>query len=74
LPARQVRGPHAWLGHAWLGCNKYYEFPEALNLDYGEPKEICHETAQAGVFERQWTKAHVQMDCNTWTPKITMVQ
>jgi hypothetical protein len=38
-----VRGPHAWLGHGWLGCSHKYEYPAVLNADYGEPTELCHE-------------------------------
>ena len=55
-----------------------YVFPDALNVDYGEPvgqgvAGLCHETApNSGVFARDYTKATVQMDCNTWTPTITM--
>ncbi len=67
------RGPHAWLGHGWLGCSRAYEVPEQINWDYGEPVGLCKETgANSGVFTREWTKATVQMDCNTWTPTITM--
>ena len=47
--------------------------PEQINWDYGEPKALCTETApNSGVFTREWTKATVQMDCNTWTPTITL--
>jgi hypothetical protein len=67
-----VRGPYAYLGHGWLGCSHEYIFPEELNLDYGEPTELCDETAaNSGIFVRDWTKATVQMDCNTYTPTIT---
>jgi hypothetical protein len=60
-------------GHGWLGCSHEYVFPEELNGDYGEPTEICKETApNSGVFTREWTKASVQMDCKTYTPTITM--
>ena len=66
-----TRGPYAWLGHGWLGCSQPYVFPPELNVDYGEPKGLCAETsAGSGVFVREWTKATVSMDCNTWTPKI----
>lgn len=68
-----VRGPYAYLGHGWLGCSHEYVFPEELNVDYGEPTELCKETApQSGIFTRDWTKATIQMDCNTYTPSITM--
>ena len=68
-----IRGPHAFLGHGWLGCSKKYEVPEQINWDYGEPVGLCKETAtNSGIFEREWTKAKISMDCNTWTPTITM--
>jgi len=67
-----VRGPYAYLGHGWLGCSKEYIFPPELNLDYGEPTGLCTETAKnSGIFTREWTKAKVQMDCNSYTPTIT---
>jgi hypothetical protein len=47
-----------------------YEYPAALNADYGEPVDaVCQETAPQ-VFTRKWTKATVSMDCNTYTPSI----
>ena len=68
-----IRGDFAYLGHGWKGCSREYAFPAALNADYGEPTELCHETrAGSGTFVREWTKATVQMDCATWTPTITM--
>ena len=67
-----TRGPYAYLGHGWLGCSHRYVFPPELNADYGEPTGLCAETsAGSGIFVRNWTKSHVQMDCNTWTPTIT---
>jgi len=68
-----VRGPHAFLGHGWLGCSREYSVPEQLNWDYGEPVGLCKETVEnSGVFTREWTKATIQMDCNSWTPTIKM--
>ena len=65
------RGPYGYLGNGWSGCSHGYEFPEALNGDYGEPLGLCAETAEGSqVFVRNWTRAIVQMDCNTWTPSI----
>jgi len=66
------RGPYAVLGHGWLGCSQKYLFPNALNLDYGTPTELCQEIS-SGVFQRKYTKSVVQMDCNTWTPTIKML-
>ena len=67
-----IRGPYAYLGHGWKGCSREYEYPAALNGDYGEPTDaVCRETAP-GVFTREWTRATVEMDCATFTPKITM--
>ena len=68
-----IRGPYAWLGHGWKGCSRNYLFPPELNLDYGEPMGVCKESASgSGVFTRDWSKASVEMDCNTWTPTISM--
>ena len=67
------RGPYAWLGHGWMGCSQTYEYPAALNADYGAPVDtICAETAAgSGVFTRRFEHATVQMDCSTYTPTIT---
>jgi len=68
-----ARGPYAWLGYGWLGCGNaaggcssgMYQRPTELDLDYGEPTEQCRETGVGtGVFQREWTKASVEMDCN----------
>eukprot|EP01052_Picozoa_sp_SAG31_P041518 SAG31_NODE_6317_length_2068_cov_1.582529_3_plen_249_part_00 len=68
-----VRGDFAWLGHGWKGCSKQFPFPKQFNLDYGEPLELCKETApNSNVWSREWTKASVSMDCNTWTPTIKL--
>ena len=68
-----TRGGHAWLGHGWSGCSKVYEWPPALDEDYGEPMDLCHETsAGSQIFEREWSKSTVTLDCNTWESKIVM--
>ena len=57
--------------------------PRAKEWDvttYGEPRDaVCKETtAGSGVFEREWSGATVQWDCNsragTQHGKITMKQ
>jgi hypothetical protein len=73
-----VRGPYAWFGSTEWDCFAPWEntrpsvLPKELRMDYGEPKDaICSETAVgSGVFVRQWTKAHVSMDCNTFEATI----
>ena len=67
-------GKHAWLGHGWSGCSRVYERPALLDADFGEPTDaVCMETAPgSGIFTREWTKASVKTDCNTWTSTITM--
>jgi hypothetical protein len=68
-----TRGEYAWLGHGWLGCSRSYAFPAELNADYGQPMGLCAETsAGSGIFRRQWSKAVVEMNCNSWTPTFTM--
>jgi len=76
---------YGWQGCQCLPTDKYdgclpqnmtYEFPELLERDYGEPLkgQQCTETVpgQSGIFTREWSGAQVRMDCNTWTPTITM--
>ena len=80
-----ARGPYAWLGYSWLGCSSGneppgagappahgpYAFPSELKGDYGEPLEVgCKEVSQ-GVFQREWSKATVSMNCNTFQGTIT---
>ena len=39
----------------------------------GVPQGLCKETANgSAVFVREWSKATIQMDCNSWTPTIQM--
>ena len=71
-------------GAAHLQCGKWrqavespqpqrsHELKSRNGGDYGTPKGICKETAP-GVFERGWTKAHVTLDCNTWTGTVAAV-
>ena len=68
-----VRGDYAYLGNGWTGCDHDYEYPDLLNTDFGEPLDRAKETSpNSGVFVREWSKATIQMDCNTYTPKIIM--
>jgi hypothetical protein len=80
-----VRGEFAWLGHNWMGCftPKNEELwvanirPKQLDVDYGVPlDEYCHETSTgSGIFQRRWSKAGtVEMDCNTYTAKIPLLE
>ena len=66
-----MRGAYAWIGFAWVGCSQPYVRPKALDTDYGTPTSLCKETSP-GVFEREWTKAAVKMDCNKWQGEIKM--
>jgi hypothetical protein len=45
-----------------------------LAANAGEPVDkICKETSPgSNVFVREWTKATVKVDCNTWQNSITM--
>ena len=67
-----TRGDYAYIGHGWLGCSRNYVFPDELNGDYGTPVDkLCTETS-TGVFEREWTKASVKMECDTFKGTITL--
>ena len=79
-----IRGPYAWLGYSWMGCNGDpstarnpidYQFPAELGQDYGEPIDAtCSETANASeVFTRKWSKATVTLDCKAWTSTIDLL-
>jgi hypothetical protein len=41
---------------------------ELVLLDYGEPKIGCYE-GEAGVFYREWTRASIVLDCNSFQPR-----
>jgi hypothetical protein len=79
-----IRGPYAWLGYSWIGCNGDpkvrngpidYQFPAELGQDYGEPIDAtCSETGKGSeVFTRKWSKATVTLDCKAWTSTIARV-
>eukprot|EP01079_Euglenida_sp_SAG-EU17-18_P006453 gene6453-6223_t len=69
-----IRGPYAWFGYGWRGCGAEYAYNrQLLDADYGEPTGLCDETAPgSGVFQRDWSKAFVQVNCNTWSADIRM--
>ena len=75
-----IRGDYAWLGHGWQGCAQPeadagggYPFPPQLHADFGTPLGLCAETgAGSGVFQREFTKSSVKVDCNTGMPAIVM--
>jgi hypothetical protein len=68
-----LRGDYAFLGFGWSGCGNAVAFPAELGLDYGVPTGFCAETAAgSNVFARDWSKATVAMDCNTYTGTVTM--
>ena len=75
-----IRGPYAYFGHGWQGCAQPladqgggYPFPSQLNTDFGTPLGLCAEThAGSGVYQREYTKATVKMDCNTGEPSVVL--
>ena len=70
---RNVRPETRPAGHGWSGCSRVYEWTGALDGDYGAPLGLCSETAPgSGVFTRQWSKATVTLDCNTWNGTIAL--
>lgn len=46
--------------------------PAAMDDDYGTPVGYCKEAAP-GVFRREWTKADVELDCNTYAARFIAV-
>ena len=73
-----VRGPFAWIGYSWMGCNTgdvaQSLRPKEVDVDYGVPiDDHCTETAPGSAkFRREWSKAIVEMDCNSWEGTIEM--
>jgi hypothetical protein len=67
-----VRGDYGWLGYGWAGCYspETYTRPAGLDADYGTPLGFCSEESSSGVFTRNYTKASVSLDCNTFTARI----
>jgi hypothetical protein len=71
-----TRGEYAWLGHNWMGCltdaSNPFLRPVELDIDYGVPLEShCKETApNSGIFSREWSKVHVELNCNTWVATL----
>lgn len=70
-----VRGDFGWIGYGWAGCFSpdTYTRPPGLDVDYGTPLNFCAETAKgSGVFVRNYTKADVALDCNSFSPSIVV--
>eukprot|EP01061_Rhynchopus_euleeides_P026720 TRINITY_DN43531_c0_g1_i1.p1 TRINITY_DN43531_c0_g1~~TRINITY_DN43531_c0_g1_i1.p1 ORF type:complete len:453 (+),score=152.80 TRINITY_DN43531_c0_g1_i1:179-1360(+) len=76
-----IRGPYAYLGAGiwgmswpagveWDTKRPTVKRPEALDVDYGSPVGLCRETSPS-VFERDFTKTHVKLDCSTYTGTLT---
>ena len=85
LPCGCFPGADAYLGYSWMGCvqpsgfvtgnsTKGYFRPEEVDVDYGTPVDpTCSETApNSGIFTREWSKASVKMDCNSFEATIGM--
>lgn len=46
--------------------------PAVFDIDYGTPQEVCYETEiNSGIFRRRWSRAIVELDCNTFNGKVT---
>ncbi len=70
-----TRGPYAWFGYGWTGCadaDHPFTRPAELDVDYGEPTSFCAEV-QPGVFQRNFTNAQIQLNCNNFVANISMI-
>lgn len=48
-------------------------FPDEFSVDYGTPLDkLCTKKAP-GVYQRRWSKANVELDCNTFTGSVTLL-
>lgn len=71
-----IRGPFAWIGFNWIGCDyAYWKLPPQLRTEYGSPLGDFYETVPnaSGVFVRNFTRANVTVDCNSFTSSISVV-
>ena len=66
-----MRGNWSWFGYGFQGCSKPYYRPPELDADYGSPLGLCQET-KPGVFAREYTHAHVSVDCTTYHAAIAV--
>ena len=48
--------------------------PVVFDIDYGTPQEVCYETeVNSGIFRRRWSKAIVELNCNTFDGTISLI-
>jgi len=76
-----VRGDYAWLGWGVWGMTWPFNAaegfpygvprPELLDTDFGVPTEKCQQV-EKGIFKREWTKASITLNCNTFQADIKM--
>jgi hypothetical protein len=76
-----LRGPYAFIGAGVWGMTwdvgtgwqnattPTVALPPQLTRDYGEPTSVCVETTP-NVFQRNYTRAQVTLDCNSFTASI----
>ena len=57
-----IRGKHAFFGTGWA-VGLVHEWSDLYDIDFGVPAGQCTEP-QPGVFNRQWSKYNVTLDCN----------
>ena len=70
-----VRGAYGWLGAGWAGCNAYPTYYAPFEQDYGVPVDSTYSETRhkSGVFVRNWTKARVSFDCNSYKGTIAAI-
>lgn len=67
-----TRGPYAWIGYGWNGCN-FERYPNGTrprpkiwDYDFGEASSACTERkGNSGIFEREYPSATISWNCNT---------
>ena len=59
-----------WEHNGKMPCD-FYQRPDVLDRDYGEPTGLCKE-AGSDVFVREWTKSTVTVDCKAYKTTIQM--
>ena len=71
-----MRGKFAYIGWGQWGMVWPYSVPLPDEIwgegaDYGEPIDATCVESSPGLFTRQYTRANITLDCNTWKADIT---
>jgi hypothetical protein len=65
-----IRGPYAWIGFGWRGCEPPPPLPQNLTVEFGEPQGNF--TFDGEIATREWTLATATFNCTTGHGNVVM--